>query len=49
MTANLRQYVIFIKPRTFDTANIQCFTVTYLDIERCLKNEPKYENKYYDS
>ena len=23
----MRQYVIFIKPRKFDTANIKCFTV----------------------
>ena len=32
MTAkmNLRPYVIFIKPRTFDTADIKCFTVLLL-------------------
>ena len=26
---NLCQYVIFIKPRNFDTANIKCFTVSF--------------------
>ena len=24
---NLRQYLTFIKPRNFDTANIKCFTM----------------------
>ena len=31
---NMRQYVNFIKPRNFDTADIKCFTVFISDINK---------------
>ena len=39
-----RQYVVFIKPQNFDTADIKCFTIS-LQVDPIRKNSASVESQ----